>query len=107
MWDGQVKVITGIRRCGKSYLLNPLFKDYLVEGGTPEDHILSFQLDLAKDIRFRDPLVLAASVREQVEGQPEKFYDFWHAVMQHSGISSAKERRNKILFFISDLACYT
>ena len=76
MWDGQVKVITGIRRCGKSYLLNPLFKDYLVEGGTSEDHILSFQLDLAKDIRFRDPLVLAASVREQVEGRPEKFYLF-------------------------------
>ena len=56
MWDGQVKVITGIRRCGKSYLLHVLFRNYLLEQDVPEDHILSFELDLAKDIRYRDPL---------------------------------------------------
>ena len=37
MWDGQVKVITGIRRCGKSYLLNVLFKNYLREQGIPDE----------------------------------------------------------------------
>ena len=36
MWDGQVKVITGIRRCGKSYLLNPIFKNYLLDKGVSE-----------------------------------------------------------------------
>ena len=41
MWDGQVKVITGIRRCGKSYLLHTLFKNYLLGEGVAEDHILS------------------------------------------------------------------
>ena len=46
MWDGQVKVITGIRRCGKSYLLRNLFKSYLLGEGVAEDHILSFELDL-------------------------------------------------------------
>ena len=41
MWDGQVKVITGIRRCGKSYLLDPLFSDYLLEQGIKKEQILS------------------------------------------------------------------
>ena len=76
MWDGQVKVITGIRRCGKSYLLRNLFRDYLLAHGVQEDHILSFELDLARDIRFRNPLELAKVVREHVEGKDEQFYLF-------------------------------
>ena len=76
MWDGQVKVITGIRRCGKSYLLRNLFRDYLLGQGVQEDHILSFELDLARDIRFRNPLELAKAVRELVEGKGEQFYLF-------------------------------
>lgn len=51
MWDGQVKVITGIRRCGKSYLLRTLFKKHLLNQDVPDDRILCFELDLAKDIR--------------------------------------------------------
>ena len=63
MWDGQVKVITGIRRCGKSFLLNTLFKNYLLSIGVAENCILSFELDLVKDIQFRNPLALATHVR--------------------------------------------
>ncbi len=76
MWDGQVKVITGIRRCGKSYLLRNLFRNYLLGQGVQENHILSFELDLARDIRFRNPLELAKAVRELVEGKGEQFYLF-------------------------------
>ncbi|WP_347493543.1 AAA family ATPase [Ruminococcus sp. HUN007] len=50
MWDGQVKVITGIRRCGKSFLLNTLFKKYLLKQDVPADNIISVELDLTKDI---------------------------------------------------------
>lgn len=75
-WDGQVKVITGIRRCGKSYLLRNLFKNYLSEQGVKAEQILSIELDLTKHIRFRNPLELSAHVRKLVEGKPEKFYLF-------------------------------
>ena len=67
MWDGQVKVITGIRRCGKSYLLNPLFKNYLIKQGVPNENIISFELDKTSNIRYRNPLELAENVRERVE----------------------------------------
>ena len=76
MWDGQVKVITGIRRCGKSYLLRKLFKNHLLNEGVAEDHILSFELDLARDIRYRNPLELSAHVREVVEHSSDRYYLF-------------------------------
>ena len=76
MWDGQVKVITGIRRCGKSYLLRTIFRNYLLDNNTDEEHILSFELDLAKDIRYRNPLELAKTVRDAVEGKNEQYYLF-------------------------------
>ena len=76
MWDGQVKVITGIRRCGKSYLLRNLFGSYLLSEGVAEDHILSFELDLTRDIRYRNPLELASHVRGIVEHSAEQYYLF-------------------------------
>ena len=76
MWDGQVKVITGIRRCGKSYLLRNLFGSYLLREGVAEDHILSFELDLTRDIRYRNPLELASHVRGIVEHSAEQYYLF-------------------------------
>ena len=75
-FDGLVKVITGIRRCGKSYLLMNLYKDYLLRSGVKEDQIIVIQLDLAKDIRYRNPLELSAYVRSMVEGKSEEFYLF-------------------------------
>lgn len=44
-WDGQVKVITGVRRCGKSYLLRTLYKNHLLENGVKEDHIIVIDPD--------------------------------------------------------------
>lgn len=76
MWNGQVKVITGIHRCGKSYLLSTLFRKYLSEQGVDNDHILFFELDLTKDIKYRNPLVLAEYVRSIAENKQEQFYLF-------------------------------
>ena len=74
MGDGQIKVITGVRRCGKSYLLNELFKKYLLAQGISQDNIIFIALDLLKDLRFRNPLQLAAHVRERAGRSGEQFY---------------------------------
>ena len=48
--NGLIKVITGIRRCGKSYLLNTIFYNYLLENGVDENHIIRFAFDSADDL---------------------------------------------------------
>ena len=47
MWNGEIKVITGIRRCGKSVLLFNLFKDYLLSQNIPEDNIIKIELKIS------------------------------------------------------------
>ena len=76
MWDGQVKVITGIRRCGKSYLLRTIFRDYLLAQGVAVEQILTFELDMAKDIKYRNPLELTKKVKETVGKNKKQYYLF-------------------------------
>lgn len=47
--NGQIKVLTGIRRCGKSYLLDPIFRNHLKNEGIPADHIIKIELDRASN----------------------------------------------------------
>jgi len=53
--NGLIKVITGLRRCGKSYLLRTLFKKHLLNEGVPQDHIIEMAFDLFANLRYRDP----------------------------------------------------
>ena len=55
MNNGMIKVVTGIRRCGKSYLIFTIFKNYLMEHGINEDHIISVELDQRKNKKYRNP----------------------------------------------------
>lgn len=67
--NGAVKVITGIRRCGKSYLLFELFKNYLLKSGVKNDRIIAISLDDDESIKFRDPDYLSKFVRSKVKGR--------------------------------------
>ncbi|MBQ8874182.1 MAG: AAA family ATPase, partial [Bacteroides sp.] len=53
--NGMIKVITGIRRCGKSFLLFDIFKKHLLGRGVQEDHILQVNLEDRRNKRLRDP----------------------------------------------------
>ena len=74
MWNDQIKVITGIRRCGKSTLLFKLFKDYLLETGVPEQNIITVALDDDRSESLRDPRNLSGYVRERVSDVSQKYY---------------------------------
>ena len=64
--NGLVKVITGIRRCGKSFLLFNLFYDYLIESGVKEEQIISIALDDDTFIKYRDPEELSKFIRAKI-----------------------------------------
>lgn len=64
--NGLIKVITGIRRCGKSYLLFNLFYDYLIESGVKEEQIITIALDDDTNIQYRDPNELSKYVRSKI-----------------------------------------
>ena len=53
--NGMIKIITGIRRCGKSFLLFVLFKKHLLESGVDNDHIIEIALDGIESVELRDP----------------------------------------------------
>lgn len=66
MGNGAVKVITGIRRCGKSFLLFNLFYDYLLKSGINEDQIITLALDDDKFLSYREPEKLSEYIRSKI-----------------------------------------
>ena len=72
--NGMIKVITGIRRSGKSYLLFDLFYDHLLASGTPEDNIICIALDDVENEAYRDPYRLYSYIKERVQDNREQYY---------------------------------
>lgn len=64
--NGLIKVVTGIRRCGKSYLLFSIFKNYLLESGIDENHIIEIAFDSFENKKLRDPNVLYPYIKEKI-----------------------------------------
>lgn len=67
--NGLIKVVTGMRRCGKSYLLFNLFKEYLVNEGVAENHIIEIAFDSFENKRYRDPEVLFPYIMEKMSDE--------------------------------------
>ncbi|MDC8914368.1 ATP-binding protein [Metamycoplasma hyosynoviae] len=65
--NGFPKVITGIRRCGKSYLLKEIYKNYLIENGVSERNIIIVELDDLRNIKYRNPIELDKYIREKCD----------------------------------------
>ena len=83
--NGQVKVITGIRRCGKSYLLNNLFYHHLLESGVAGDHIIRFAFDSADDlILIGESLIQLEKEKRGVD--PEKFMAYIRSNITDDGM---------------------
>ena len=74
--NGYIKVITGVRRCGKSYLLFNLFREYLNSVGVDDAHIINLPLDEAANARYRNPLELDSYIRGLVADKSEMHYVF-------------------------------
>ena len=73
--NGRIKIITGIRRCGKSYLLFKLYKDYLLGEGIKDDQIVELALDDYKNIKYRNPVELNDFIEEKIRDE-KKYYVF-------------------------------
>ena len=84
--NGLVKVITGIRRCGKSFLLFNLFYDYLIESGVKEEQIISIALDDDTFIKYRDPEELSKFIRAKIVSK-----DMYYILIDEVQYAIAKE----------------
>lgn len=73
MHNGMIKVVTGIRRCGKSYLLFNIFKNYLLEHGVAASHIITIELDQRKNKKYRDPDTILDYIESLIEDD-EQYY---------------------------------
>ena len=67
--NGFIKVVTGIRRCGKSYLLNVLFYHYLIKNGVPDDHIIRVDLEDRMNKDLRNPDAMLHYVHDRITDQ--------------------------------------
>lgn len=74
--NGRIKIITGIRRCGKSYLLFDIYKKYLLENNISSEQIIEIALDNFDFFKYRDPFKLNEFIQEQVKEKDKKYYIF-------------------------------
>ena len=86
--NGFIKVITGIRRCGKSYLLNNIFYNHLLENGVDKEHIIRFAFDSADDLYLIGESLIALE-KEKRKVDPEKFVSYIRSKMTASKQSSS------------------
>ena len=74
--NGRVKIITGIRRCGKSYLLFELYRKYLLSSEVSDNQIIMIALDSLKNIKYRNPIELDNYLRDKIQDNGLKYYIF-------------------------------
>ena len=109
MHNGEIKVITGIRRCGKSVLLFELFRDYLLAQGIAENQILPIELDQRKYYKFRNPITLCEHVESIVTANKNKqFYLFIDEVQFTTKVIDAENGNIEVTIYdmLNELKAY-
>lgn len=101
MHNGMIKVVTGIRRCGKSYLLFNIFRDYLKNQGVEDSHIIMIELDQRKNREYRNPDVILAYIESLITDN-EQYYVMLDEVQM---LSEFEEVLNSLLH-ISNIDIY-
>lgn len=99
--NGQIKIITGVRRCGKSYLLGVLYREYLLQTGVSPEQIISIELDNDINLRYRNPLELGTSLRSMVSNIGKDYYVLLDEIQMVESIDNPylpKETGSKINF---------
>ena len=83
--NGLIKVITGVRRCGKSYLLNTIFYNHLLNNGIKKDHIIRFAFDSADDLYLMGESMIKLQ-SEKRKADPEKFMAYIRSLLSDNGM---------------------
>lgn len=98
--NGLIKVITGIRRCGKSYLLFNIYHNYLISTGVNESQIIELALDETINAKYRNPIELDNYIRELVKDKSKFFYIFLDEIQKVETIQNPyiSEKGAKISF---------
>lgn len=99
--NGQIKIITGIRRCGKSYLLGVLYRDYLLQEGIIPEQIITLELDNDANARYRNPMELGTYLRQMVGDTSKDYYILLDEIQMVEAIDNPylpKESDSKITF---------
>lgn len=90
----EIKVITGIRRCGKSVLLFELFYNYLIEQGIDDEHIIKIELDQRKYYKYRNPITLCEYIENIVQSKKDKKFHLFIDEVQFTKKIIDKENDN-------------
>ena len=86
--NGRVKVITGLRRCGKSVLLFDLYRNYLLDHGVEQSQIIALALDVLTNSRYRNPIELDGFIRKRIADNGKRYYVFIDEIQNVSEIQN-------------------
>ena len=96
--NGLIKIITGIRRCGKSYLLSVIYRNFLIESGVSPDDIIMLSLEDTQNARYRNPIELDSYIRSLVSDSSRIFYVFIDEIQMAGEVENPYLKGDKITF---------
>ncbi|MDW2907372.1 ATP-binding protein [Mesomycoplasma ovipneumoniae] len=102
--NDRIKIITGIRRCGKSYLLFNLYRDYLLSSGIKENQIITIALDQIDNIEYRNPFRLHQYIKQKTKNINKMYYIFIDEIQLSENVSNPYvETKEKNITFVDVL----